>query len=159
MHFLRKWIFQNHFRTVSDSCFSITFISGSENLNHMIIFLSYFHVRQAFFKALRSSFFEIFRKLQQRNSVMGSIFYYAVELRRFWGILRNSQNKESVEVLWTTTSELLNIFSLNVSIFHFLDLLLTCPLKKKFLKYSYMSILQKANFCTNFPEFREFWSI
>ena len=39
-----------------------------------------FHFRQAFIMALRSNFFEMFRKLQERNKAMESIFYYTAGL-------------------------------------------------------------------------------
>ena len=53
------------FRTISDSYSKVTFISGSENRqsHDNLSFFHIFHFHQAFLMALKSRFFEIFKKL------------------------------------------------------------------------------------------------
>ena len=85
------------FRTVSGSLFRVTFIPGSANRkSYEFFFFHIFDFYQAFSMVLRSSFFEIFWKLQWRNSMIGSIFCYTAGLRSwdvFGGIFWNSKNK------------------------------------------------------------------
>ena len=56
---------QEFLKTVSDSYFKVTFISGSENhqLHDNLSFFHIFHFHQASFMAFKSSLFEIFGKL------------------------------------------------------------------------------------------------
>ena len=71
------------FRTVSDSCFKVNFISGGENhqSHDNLSCFAFSNSIKLFFMALKSSFFEFFRKLLKRNSVMESIFSYT----QVWG--------------------------------------------------------------------------
>ena len=66
----------------SDSGFRFTFIFGSGNhKSHDIFsFILSTSIKQALFMALRSSFFTIFGKLQERNNVLGSIICYVAGL-------------------------------------------------------------------------------
>ena len=77
------------------------------------IFLWYFPFPSNFFMTLASSFFEIFKTLQQRNSVMGSIFYgveRSHEVRHFLRNFLEFPKHVAVEQLWTSASKLFNIF-------------------------------------------------
>ena len=59
------------------SCFRVAFISGDENINHIIFFfISYFPFNQAFLEfseVAAYEFFEVFRKLLGKNSVVESM--------------------------------------------------------------------------------------
>ena len=85
------------FRTVSGRLFRVTFIPGSENCKSYENFFFIFSISiKLFFMVLRSSFFEIFGKLQWRNSMIGFMFCYTAGLRSwdvFVGIFWNFKNK------------------------------------------------------------------
>ena len=96
--FLTPWIFTEMnfsklFETVALGLLSYLVM---RIINHVINFLSYFLFPWSFFMVWRSSFFDIFRKLQQRNDVMGSIFFTPqvsgaeTFFRKFSGIARTN---------------------------------------------------------------------
>ena len=68
-------------RIISGSCFRVTFISGNENHKLYNNFSFIFSIFIKLFYGLEEELFEIFGKLQERNSVMGSIFCHAAALR------------------------------------------------------------------------------
>ena len=134
-----------------------------EIINHIFFLLyiqAYSSFQQAFFMALRSCFFALFGKLQERSNVIGPIICYAVGL---W--LRHGLGISRATV--TTAFKLFHVFLVKLLIVHF-------PCLKRFAAYSHfvknvylfqnialnISLWLKTNLCgTIFPDFREFWSI
>ena len=86
-HFLRTFFF----RTVSDSCLKVTFISGGENHKSHDIFLYIFHFHQAFSMALWLFWdSEKYNKKQLKTNLWGTNF---PEFCAFWLIWRQSISK------------------------------------------------------------------
>lgn len=114
--FLRKWIFTE--MNFLNSYFRFTFISDSENQKSYNFFFCF---QQAFFMAMRSSFFETFRNLQV-TTALWSLYFVTLQVPGLWHF---SGNFLAFSDQWisranvATFSKLLDIFPLNFSIVHF----------------------------------------
>ena len=113
--FLRTWISLEQFQTVGLGLLSYLVV---KIINYMTFF-SYFPFPSSFFMALWSNLFEIFGKSKWKNNVMGSIFCYAQELRRFLKSFPESPEQIISRATVATSPELFNIFSLYFSIVYF----------------------------------------
>ena len=70
------------FKTVSNTCFRVTFIFGSENheSHNNFSFIFFIHI-ELLLGLLKIAFLKFSKKLQKPNSVMWSIFCYAAGFR------------------------------------------------------------------------------
>ena len=82
-------------------------------------FFHIFHFHQVFLWLCGATFLKFSENQNKENNVMGSIFCYAQELRRFLKSFAESPEQIISRATVTTSPELFNIFSLYFSIVYF----------------------------------------
>ena len=89
--FFKEMSFYGHelFRTVSDSCFRVTFISSSENHKRIIIFLLYLPFPLSFLYSFEQQLFLYFGKIARKKHVMGVYILLNRRSRKVRRFLRN----------------------------------------------------------------------